>query len=129
MRPRLLLSITSVLTVLFMVIHLANDIVRGYERGQLLNLSFVLTATVWLYGTLVLSGRRSGYIITLLGSLLALAVPTTHMLGKGLGAPQIVTSTGASFFIFVTVAVGITALLSIVLCVQGLWTFTRERVE
>ena len=40
---------------------------------------------VWLYGALVLTERRSGYIITLIGSLLAFGVAILHMKGKGVG--------------------------------------------
>jgi len=37
---------------------------------------------VQLYGTLVLLGKRSGYVIILLGSLLLLVVPVVHMKGR-----------------------------------------------
>ena len=38
---------------------------------------------VWLYGTLVLAERRSGYAIMLVGSLLALGMPVIHVIGAG----------------------------------------------
>ena len=50
--------------------HLTDDIVRGFEPGGLKNIIGVLIMVVWLYGTLVLAERRSGYIIILLGSIL-----------------------------------------------------------
>jgi hypothetical protein len=62
-----MLTIASLLSILFFTFHLADDIVRGMEPGTLTNLTAVPIFVLWLYGTLVLAERRSGYIITLLG--------------------------------------------------------------
>ena len=78
MKHNVMLTITSLLSILFFTFHFANDIVRGFEPGGFKNLSGVLTLVVWLYGTLVLAERRSGYIIILLGSLLGLLMPRPH---------------------------------------------------
>lgn len=118
-----LLTIASLLSVLLMTIHLADDIVRGMEPGGLSNLIAVPIFVVWLYGTLVLAGRRSGHVIILLGSLLSLAVPVIHMKGKGVGvASGIAHSSGGFFFIWTLIALGVTALFSIVLSARGLWS-------
>lgn len=118
-----LLTIASLLSVLLMTIHLADDIVRGMEPGGLSNLIAVPIFVVWLYGTLVLGERRSGYVIILLGSLLSLAVPVIHMKGKGVGvASGIAHSSGGFFFIWTLIALGVTALFSIVLSARGLWS-------
>lgn len=127
---RNLLTITSTLSVLLFTIHVADDIVRGFEKGGLQNLTAVPMFTLWLYGTLVLAERRSGYIIKLLGSLLGLAVPILHMSGKGLAA--VAKSPRGGFFCWTILALGITALLSLVLSTQGLWRLRRpagERAE
>jgi hypothetical protein len=42
----------------------------------------------------VLAERRSGYVIILLASLLALAVPVLHMMGRGVGG-EFAKSNGA----------------------------------
>ena len=55
------------------------------EPGTLSDLVAVPILVVWLYGTLVLAERRSGYVIILLGSLLGLLVPVIHMKGAGVG--------------------------------------------
>lgn len=118
-----LLTIASLLSVLLMTFHLADDIVRGMEPGGLSNLIAVPIFVVWLYGTLVLAGRRSGHVIILLGSLLSLAVPVIHMKGKGVGvASGIAHSSGGFFFIWTLIALGVTALFSIVLSARGLWS-------
>jgi hypothetical protein len=75
---------------------------------------------VWLYGTLVLAERRSGYVIILLGSLLGLVVPVIHMKGAGVGG-AIAKSSGAFFFIWTLLALGVTALFSVILSARGLW--------
>ena len=65
MKNSVMLTITSLLLILFLTFHLADDIRRGFEPGGLSNLvGGVLITVVWLYGTLVLFERRSGYIIS-----------------------------------------------------------------
>ena len=85
MKQNTILTIASLLSILFFTFHVADDIVRGIEKGQVSNLPAFLIFGVWLYGTLMLAGRRSGYIIILLGSLLSCAVPVLHMMGRGVG--------------------------------------------
>ena len=86
MKPNGMLTVASLLSILFLTFHLSDDIVRGMEKGGLSNLIAVPILVVWLYGTLVLAGRRSGYVIILLGSLLGLGIPIIHMKGAGVGA-------------------------------------------
>jgi hypothetical protein len=74
---------------------------------------------VWLYGTLVLAERRSGYVIILLGSLLGLAVPVIHMMGRGVVGGNIAKSSGAFFFVWTLIALGVTALFSVILSARS----------
>src|SRR5215510_15976925 len=105
MRHNTLLTVTSLLSILLFTFHLADDIVRGMEPGTISNLTAVPIFTVWLYGTLVLTERRSGYIIMFLGSLLSLAAPVIHMMGKGVGVRSgIANSSGGFFFIWTLIA-------------------------
>jgi hypothetical protein len=120
MKPNVVLTIASLLSILFTTFHLTDDIVRGMEPGTLSNLIAVPILVVWLYGTLVLAERRSGYVIILLGSLLGLLVPVIHMKGAGVGG-AIAKSSGAFFFIWTLLALGVTALLSVILSARGLW--------
>jgi hypothetical protein len=126
MKHNVTLTIASLLSILFMTFHLTDDIIRGFEKGGLSNLTAVPILVVWLYGTLVLAERRSGYVILLLGSLLGLAVPVLHMMGKGVGAgSRIANSSGAFFFIWTIIALGVTALFSVILSLRGLWSLKR----
>jgi len=123
MNPNRLLMVMSLLLVTLVMAHLAQDIVYGYEPGNINNLLAVPIAVVWLYGTLVLAGRRSGYIIMLLGSLLSLAVPLVHSQGKGFGLSSRMAYTGGHFFfVFTLLAIGVLGVLSAILCVRGLWS-------
>ena len=101
---------------------------RGFEKGNVWNLTAVPILVVWLYGTLVLTERRSGYIIMLLLSLLSSGVPVIHMMGKGVGAgSRIANTSGGFFFVWTLIALGVTALFSVILSVRGLWTLRRTK--
>ena len=120
MKQNVVLTIASLLSILFVTLHMADDIVRGMEPGTLFDLITLPILAVWLYGTLVLAGKRSAYVIILLGSLLLLLVPVIHMKGAGVGG-AIAKSSGAFFFIWILLALGVTALFSVILSVRGLW--------
>ena len=124
-----MLTIASLLSILFFTLHLADDIVRGIEPGGLSNLiGGVLISVVWLYAALVLAERRSGYILLLLASLLGMLIPVVHMRGKGVGvASGIANSSGAFFFIWTLIAIGVTGLFSVILSARGLWSLPWRR--
>jgi len=123
------LTITSLLSILLMTFHLADDIVRGMEPGGLSSLIVVPIVVVLLYGTVVLGEGRSGHVIILLVSLLLLVVPVVHMKGKGVGvASGIANSSGGFFFVWTLIALGVTALISVILSVRGLWSLRRTQI-
>ena len=125
MKQNVALTIASLLSVLFMTLHLADDIVRGMEPGTLFDLILLPILAVQLVGTLVLAGRRSGYAMILVVSLLDLIVPVVHMRGAGVGG-KIAGSNGAFFFIWTLLALGVTALFSVMLSARGLWRTTAQ---
>jgi hypothetical protein len=129
MKHNVTLTITSLLLILFLTFHLADDIRRGYEPGGLSNLvGGVLITVVLLYGTLVLAERRSGYIIMLLGSLFSLVVPIIHMKGRGVGVTSRVPNfTGHFFFVWTLIAIGVLGLFSAILSAHGLWSLPWRR--
>ncbi|MEP6810398.1 MAG: hypothetical protein ABI992_09160 [Chthoniobacterales bacterium] len=120
MKPGVILTIASLFSILFGTFHLADDIDRGMSPGGLLNLVAVVICVVWLYGTLVLAGRRWGYIIILISSLLLLGVPIIHMRGVGIGFGS--HRSGGFFFVWTLLALGVTALFSVILSLRGLWS-------
>jgi hypothetical protein len=120
---------TSLLSILLMTFHLTDDIVRGIEPGGIKNLTGVLILVVWLYGTLVLAERRSGYVIMLLGSILGSGVPVLHMTGSGLVGGRIANSSGVFFWVWTLLALGVTAIFSAILSAHGLWSLRRDQSQ
>ena len=127
MKHTVMLTITSLLSILFFTFHLSDDIVRGIEPGGVKNVIGVLMTVVWLYGTLVLAERRSGYIIILLGSILGSAVPVVHMMGSGLVGGRIANSSGIFFWVWTLIALQVTAIFSLILSARGLWSLPWRR--
>jgi len=67
MKQTTMLTTASLLTTLLMTFHLTGDILFKMAPAGLSNLFAVFIWVVLLCGTLLLAGRRSGYIIILLG--------------------------------------------------------------
>jgi hypothetical protein len=122
MKHRRTLTIASLLSILLLTFHLSDDIVRGMDSGGLNNIIGVLILVVWLYGTLVLGERRTGYVIMLLGSLLGALIPVLHMTGSGLVGGRIAGSSGVHFWVWTLLALGASATFSLILSVRGLWS-------
>ena len=121
MKQAATLTTASLLTILFMTFHLTGDILFRMAPAGLVNLLAVFIFVVQLYGTLVLGGRRAGYIIIFLGSALALVVPVVHMKGtRGVIGGDIGTSSQAFLFVWTILALGITATFSAILSASAL---------
>jgi hypothetical protein len=128
MKHRVMLTVASLLSILFFSFHHADDVLRGRASGGLLNLIPVLILVVWLYGTtLVLAERRAGYVIVLILSLLGSAVPVVHMSGRGLVGGDIANSGGVFFWVWTLISLGVTALFSVILSARGLWGSHKPR--
>ena len=123
MKHNVMLTIASLLSILFGTFHLADDIARGMSPGGLPNLFAVVICVVWLYGTLVLAERRSGYVIMLLVGLFAAAMPVIHMRGAHYG--EIAKSTGGFFFVWTLWALGGLGGFTFILSARGLWSLRR----
>src|SRR5690242_18140727 len=124
MKPNVLLVVTSLLSILLMSLHIAEDIVLGFAGGGLTNLIAIGILVVYLCGALLWSDRRWGLIILLLGSLLAVVIPVIHMMGAGVGVRR---SAGAFFFVWTLYALGVTGTFGIVLSARALWSARRAR--
>ena len=129
MKHNLLLTITSLLTILLMTLHLTSDTIHakvGTPEAGGSTLVAVPILVVWLYGTLVLAERRSGYIIMLVGSLIGLGMPVIHVMGAGgVFHGQIAKSNPAFLFVWTLHALGVTGMFSLILSVRGLWSLQR----
>lgn len=121
-----LLTIMSLLSMLLMTLHITDDIVRGISPAARNNVGAVVIFLVWVVGTLLLTERRSGYVIQLVGGVFAAAMPVLHM--SGARYPAIATSPGGFFFIWVLIVVGVTGAFTVILSARALWrTFGQSR--
>lgn len=131
MKRSLLLTITSLLSIIFVTFHLTGDTLRarpGTPEAGGSTLVAVPILVVWLYGTLVLTERRSGHVIMLIGSLIALAMPVFHVMGReGVFRGQLARSSADFLFVWTLHALGVTGMFSLILAACGL--LNRQRAQ
>lgn len=115
---RMLVS-TSLLSVLLLSFHLAQDAIHakaGTVEAGPGNLTAILILLVLLVGPTLLAERRSGRIIMLFVALFAMGMPALHFtLGHNWEKHE-----AALFFVWCLIALGVNGLFSIVLWVSEL---------
>jgi hypothetical protein len=125
MKPNALLTITSLLSIVLMTLHVTDDIRRGLSPPGADNVFGVVIFVVWLFGTLALAERRWGYVLMLLGGLFAAAMPVLHMTGARYAA--IAKSSGGFFFVWTLLAVGVLGSFSAILSARALWVLRSAK--
>ncbi len=113
-----ILTITSLLSILLLSLHVVDDIVRGFDPPGLANFVGIAILVVLLYGTLILRERIPGIVIMLVGSVFAAAMPAIH-----LRSPRIAETAASDwgyFFIWTLWALGVTGFFGIILCIRSL---------
>ena len=113
-----LLSVTSLLSVLLIALHISQDIVFGLDRAGLNHLVGVAILVVVVCGAVLLRERRSGKVIMLLGGAMAAAMLPMHM-RNGL-RPEFLEKSGALLFVWNLYVLGVIGLFSIILAIQAL---------
>src|SRR4051812_23781059 len=119
MKSSVMLTVTSLISILLLSLHISEDIVLGFAPGGLTNLFGIGTLVVYLCATLLWSDRRWGLVIVLIGSIIALGMPVIHMMGAGVGVKR---SAGAFFFIWTLYALGVTGAFGVILSARALWS-------
>src|SRR5712671_6907024 len=120
MKPSLLLTVASLLTLLLIMFHLTDDVLLQAEGAVKYPIP-VIIFVVWLYGTLMLSERVPGYVIMLLGGLVAAGMIVVHSKGG------VVHKTGGFFFVWTMFALSATGWFTAILSARGLWLTLRAR--
>jgi hypothetical protein len=120
MKPNVMLTVSSLLSLLLIMFHLTDDVLVQ-AVGAVKYPIPVVVSVVWLYGTLMLSDRVSGYIIMLLGGLVAAGMMVIHSKGG------VVHKSGGFFFVWTLFALSATGWFTSILSVRGLWLKLRAR--
>jgi hypothetical protein len=118
-----MLTIASLLSIVLLIFHMTDDILRegGMAVQGTSNLTVVVVLGLWLYGTLALAGRKSGYIVALVGSLIAVGMPVLHLaLARKVIENELARARGDYLFVWTLLAVGVSGLFSFIVSVRCL---------
>jgi hypothetical protein len=130
MKPNVMLTIASLLLILLMTFHLSDDTLRarvGTAEAGGSTIVAVPVLFVWLYGTLMLAERRSGSVIMLVGSILALGMPVIHSLGPaGMFTGEIAKRGGGFRFVWTLHSLGLIGMFSLALSARELLRSRRR---
>ena len=118
MKQNSMLTIASLLSLLLLTLHLTDDVVRGMFPGGIAILYAALVAGALLYAMLVLAERRSGQVIMLVVSLIAVAMSVLHT--RGAGVAMSAKSSGGFFFVWTLIALGAIGTFTFILSVRAL---------
>jgi hypothetical protein len=113
-----LLSVTSILSVLLLALHISQDIVFGFDRAGLNQLVGVAILLVVACGAVLLRERRSGQVIMLLGGVMAVAMLPLHM-RHGL-RPEFLAQSGVLLFVWTLYVLGVIGAFTVILAIQAL---------
>jgi hypothetical protein len=113
-----LLSVTSLLTVPLLALHISQDIVFGLDRAGLNHLVGVAILLVLVCGAVLLRERALGKVIMFLGGLMAAGMLPLHM-RHGL-RPEFLERSGALLFIWTLYLLGVNGTFSVILSVLAL---------
>lgn len=120
MKPRVLLTVASLLSLVLVMVHLTGDVLLQPE-GHVKYPIPVVVFVVWLYGTLMLPDRVTGYIIMLLGGLIAAVMIVLH------SRTGVVHQSGGFYFVFTMFALSATGWFTAILSARELWLKIRAR--
>ena len=113
-----LLSVTSIVSVLLLALHISQDIVFGFDRAGLNHLLGVAILLVVVCGAVPLRDRLAGIVIMLFGGLMAAGMLPLHM-RNGM-RPEFLEKNGALLFIWTLYVLGVTGAFSVILAFQAL---------
>lgn len=120
-----LLTLLSLLAMVLVMVHGADDFILGFDRAMIQNWYLLSIWVVWSCGVALWRDRVSGRIILLLGGIAAVAVPVIHLNGRGYG-DAFVHSGAAIRFIVTLYALGTIGPMMIILSVREMLESQRR---
>jgi hypothetical protein len=122
MNRNVLLTIMSLLSILFLTFHISDEIARGMEIGGLNMVIPMLVLALFLYGALALAGRRAGYIVMLIEAIFGTGIPIIHLTGVGLVGKKIAADpSGVFFWVWGNWVLCVISIFALSLAVRCLW--------
>lgn len=115
MKRNVILTVSSLLSIVLLTIHVTDDIARGFDLWRPSSFVFGMVLAVLLYGTFMLSDRRSGLVLMLIAGLGAAGMPVIHR-----GAGAVAKTSGGFLFLWTLIALGATGTLTVMLAVRAL---------
>ena len=123
MKQNLTLTVFAMLSLVLSLIHIAQDTMFDKAGVDRIGVTIILAIMIgYLVGVVMLAGRRSGYVIMLLGGLGSAYMPYLHSMGP------IGTAKGFDF-ILVLFAMGVTGVFSALLAGIELYRSLGARPE
>ena len=111
-----LLTVTSLLSLFFLMLHVSDDIARGISSLSFASMIAVLVVAMLLYATLTGEGGRTGAVSGFLIGLFALGMPAIHFRGAHIN--EIAKSSGGLFFIWTLWVLGALGATGMILSVR-----------
>jgi hypothetical protein len=120
MRKNDLLALMSLISLVLLSVHVADDYVQGFDRHVVDNPYGILVFVLWACGIFLLRERVIGQVILLLGGLFAVAMPIIHLNGRF--PADFARADGAFRFIWTLYAVGTIGALTVILAARELFS-------
>ena len=120
MKPNLMLIVASLVTLVLMLCHLTQDVLLQAEGAMKYPIPVVISV-VWLYGALIWPDRVPGYVVMLLGGVIAAGMIVVHSRG------YVVHKSGGFFFVWTLFALSATGWFTAILSARELWRALRAR--
>ena len=126
MNKNRLLTITSLVSLLLLTLHIVDDIVHGFDSAGLMNMIGIAVAAVLLYGTLMLRERLAGLIMMLFVNLFSAAMPILHLRSPRIN--EIAQASGGFFFIWTLWALGVIGIFGMMLAAERIWNLRTRKL-
>jgi len=126
MRKNDLLALMSLISLVLLSVHVADDYVQGFDKHVVDNPYGILFFVVVACGIFLFRDRMIGRVILLLGGLSFVAMPIMHLNGRV--PADFARAEGALRFVWTLYAIGTTGALTVILAARELFS-RRARAQ